>query len=157
MTDHQLIELSAKSDLPLIVSTGMSTLEDVDSVVAFLEKVDKQNYVLLHTVSVYPAEHSLLNLRVIPMMQKRYPCIIGYSGHEDDLEPSIVAAAFGAQIIERHITLDNSLWGTDQKASLPVLAMDMLGKRIASIFDCLGNGEKTIIPQELEARNKLRG
>ena len=90
-------------------------------------------------------------------MQKRYDCIIGYSGHEYDLEPSAMAVALGAKIIERHITLDHEMWGTDHQSSLEVHAMDSLGKRIRGINEIMGNSNKIITESEKEALKKLRG
>ena len=90
-------------------------------------------------------------------MKERYGCTIGYSGHEYDLEPSVIAVSMGAKIIERHITLDHNMWGTDQKSSLEVHAMDLLSKRIATINDMLGSTEKIITESEKNVMKKLRG
>ena len=90
-------------------------------------------------------------------MKERYGCIIGYSGHEPNLEPTIIAITLGAQIIERHVTLDHNMWGTDQKSSLEVLAMDMLKKRVDDISVVIGKPEKIITDSEKPVLNKLRG
>jgi N-acetylneuraminate synthase len=122
-----------------------------------LAKYSKGDYVLMHTNSSYPAPPEELNLKVINFLQERYKCIIGYSGHEYDLEPTVIASSLGASIIERHVTLDHNMWGSDHFASLEVHAMDMLRKRIKNIGVFLGDGIKKLTTKELEVRKKLRG
>ena len=156
LTEKELLIEASKSGKPLIVSTGMSTIEEIDSAVEILEKYASE-YVLMHCNSAYPAPQNELNLQCIQTFKKRYKCPIGYSGHEYDLEPTVYAAVLGAKIIERHITLDHNIWGTDQSASLEVLAMDILKKRIKNIDGILGNGEKRITEKEKLIRKKLRG
>lgn len=157
LTEHEFLVESGKSGKPVILSTGMSTVEEIDAAVNVLEMHSRGNYVLMHTNSSYPAPPEELNLRVILFLKDRYKCVVGYSGHEYDLEPSIIAASLGASMIERHITLDHTMWGSDQSASLEVHAMDMLGKRIKNIQMILGDGIKRITGKELEVRKKLRG
>ena len=118
----------------------MSTLSEVDAAVNIVEK-HGQKPVVLHCHSSYPAPHDELNLSIIPFYKERYDCIVGYSGHENDLEPSVIAVSLGAQVIERHITIDHGMWGTDQKSSLEILAMDMLAKRIKDIKVIIGTPE----------------
>jgi N-acetylneuraminate synthase len=156
MTNEELVAESAKSGVPLIMSTGMSTLKEVDDAVNNVLK-HTDNLVLMHTNSSYPSPIDELNLSLIPFMAERYNCVIGYSGHEQDLEPSVVAAVLGAKVIERHITLSHDMWGTDQKASLEVVAMDMLYKRIKNINTMMGSSEKNVTNSELAVRKKLRG
>jgi len=156
LTEINLITEAAKSGKPLVVSTGMSTIEEIDRAVEILEKYASQ-YVLMHCNSAYPAPQNELNLRCIQTLKERYNCPIGYSGHEDDLEPTVYATVLGVRIIERHITLDHDMWGTDQKSSLEVIAMDMLKKRIKNIDGILGNGEKRITEKEKAIKEKLRG
>lgn len=156
ITNKELLTETAKSNIPLVVSTGMSNWKIIDSAVEILE-YEKADYVLLHCNSTYPAPHNELNLNVIPEMKKRYDCIVGYSGHEYDLEPSVLAVALGAQIIERHVTLDHNMWGTDQKSSLEVHAMDMLMKRLKDVREILGKPEKIITESEKHVLKKLRG
>ena len=91
------------------------------------------------------------------MFKERYGCVVGYSGHEYDIEPTSIAVTLGAKIIERHITLSHKMWGTDQKASLEVHGMDLLKKRIQDIDKILGDGEKIVTKNELPIKNKLRG
>lgn len=155
--DRDMMKLACESGKPLLVSTGMSTLEETDEMVGFLEKYSDGNYILLHTNSAYPSPAEDLNLRMIKTLKERYHCLVGYSGHEQDLEPTVIATAFGAKVIERHVTLDHSMWGTDQAASLTVTAMSMLQGRMKEVLVMLGTGEKTISEKEKEARWKLRG
>ena len=144
-----------KFSLPMIISTGMSTQKEVDEAINFLSS---SKLAVLHCVSTYPTPTSELNLNVIKTFQSKYPnLIIGYSGHEYDLEPSVIAVALGAKIIERHVTLDHGMWGTDQKSSLEVHAMDLLRKRIENINCILGNTEKKITDSEKDVMEKLRG
>lgn len=155
--NEDILKEACKSGKPIIISTGMSTLEETDRTVEMLEKYGNGDYILLHTNSSYPADNAELNLSVMKTLEKRYNCLVGYSGHEMNLEPTVVAAALGAKVIERHITLSHDMWGTDQKASLEVHAMDMLQKRISSIVQAIGDGEKHIYEGEAAARTKLRG
>lgn len=156
-TDMNLLELACKSRKPLLLSTGMSTLEELDKTVDYLEKYSDGNYILLHTNSVYPSPAAELNLRMITTLKKRYHCLVGYSGHEYDLEPTVVAVSLGAKVIERHVTLDHNMWGTDQAASLSVNAMAMMHGRVKEILLMLGDGKKVITEKEKEVRLKLRG
>lgn len=155
--NQTMMKMACESGKPLLVSTGMSTLEETDEMVSFLEKYSDGNYILLHTNSAYPTPAEELNLRMIKTLQERYHCLVGYSGHEQDLEPTVIATAFGAKVIERHVTLDHSMWGTDQMASLTVTAMSMLQGRMKEVLVMLGTGEKTITENEKEIRKKLRG
>ena len=154
--DRDMMKLACESGKPLLVSTGMSTLEELDEMVEYLEKYSDGNYILLHTNSAYPTPVAELNLRMIETLKDRYHCLVGYSGHEQDLEPTVVATALGAKVIERHVTLDHNMWGTDQAASLSVAAMAMLQGRIQEILVMLGDGEKTISEKEKLVRKKLR-
>jgi N-acetylneuraminate synthase len=156
ITNKKLIESLSQIDQFYILSTGMMNWKMVDEVVNVLEKHNLK-YALLHCNSTYPAPHDELNLSVIPEMKKRYGCVVGYSGHEFDLEPSILAVAMGAQIIERHITLDHKMWGTDQKSSLEVHAMDLFQKRMKGVRGIIGVPEKVITESEKITMNKLRG
>ena len=134
----------------------MSDWKIVDDAVNIIGKYTEQ-FAMLHCNSTYPAPHDELNLNVIPIMMDRYGCLVGYSGHEYDLEPSVLAATLGAQIIERHITLDHKMWGTDQGSSLEVHAMDLLRKRIKNVNSILGGDSKVITESEKPVMKKLRG
>ena len=151
-----MIAEAAKSGKPVILSTGMTTMEEVDHAVEVLEKYGKGDYILLHTNSAYPAPVKDLNLRMIETLRNRFGCLVGYSGHEANLEPTIAAVALGACVIERHVTLSHDMWGSDQKASLEVHAMDMLNKRIRDVHMALGTGEKYMSDSESVQRKKLR-
>jgi N-acetylneuraminate synthase len=157
LTEKDFLEASAKSGKKIILSTGMSTVEEIDEAVNILEKYSQGNYLLMYTNSAYPTPPGDINLMVIPFLQKRYGCIIGYSGHEYDLEPTVLAVALGAKLIERHITLSHGMWGSDHSASLEVHAMDMLAKRIKDVNLVLGDGIKKVTEKECEVRKKLRG
>ena len=102
----------------------------------------------MHTNSTYPTPPEDINLKIISFLQERYQCIVGYSGHEYDLEPSVIATVLGAKVIERHVTLDHTMWGSDQFASLEVHAMDMLAKRIRAVEKILGDGKKRLTESE---------
>ena len=155
LTDHELLEKSAETKKQLIISTGMSTLKEVDDAVNLIMK-SGVSPVILHANSCYPAPLEDLNLRVIPFFIERYNCTIGYSGHEHSLEPTVAAVILGAKVIERHVTIDHNLWGTDQKSSLTILAMDTLYRRIKEVENYLGKSEKIVTEGELEIRKKLR-
>lgn len=157
LTESECIIAASQSGKPVILSTGMSTIEEVDAAVEILEKNAKNGYALMHTNSVYPTPPEDLNLGVINFLKERYGCVVGYSGHEHDLEPTVIAASLGASIIERHVTLDHNMWGSDHFASLEVHGMDLLHKRIKSIRGIIGDGNKRITEKEAEARKRLRG
>ncbi len=155
ITNLDLIKKVSESGVPLLLSTGMSNWEIVDNAVNIIEKA-KSKYALLHCNSSYPAPIDQLNLNNIPAMIERYDCPIGYSGHEYDLEPSAVAVVLGATIIERHITVDHNMWGTDHKSSIEIPAMDSLQKRLYNINKMLGSREKNISESEKSIIKKLR-
>ena len=156
MTNKELVSETAKTGKAVIMSTGMSSLEEVDSAVENLLSTT-DNFVLMHTNSSYPTPKEEINLSLIPFLKNRYDCVVGYSGHEKDLEPTVIAAALGATVIERHITLSHDLWGTDQKSSLEVLAMDMLQKRVQDVNLIMGEPKKVVTESEISIRHKLRG
>jgi N-acetylneuraminate synthase len=155
LTDLKLLEETAKTGKPMIISTGMSTLEEIDSAVNIILKNGKKPCIL-HSNSCYPAPVEDLNLSLIPFLKDRYDCVIGYSGHEYNVEPTVVATALGAMVIERHITLGHNLWGTDQKSSLTITGMDRLYNRIKDIDLMIGKPIKTVTKGEMEIRKKLR-
>jgi N-acetylneuraminate synthase len=157
LTEHECLIAASKSGNPVVLSTGMSTVPEIDAAVNLLEKHARGGYVLMHTNSAYPAPPEELNLRVIDFLKERYGCIVGYSGHEEDLEPSVIAVSLGASLIERHVTLDHHMWGSDHFASLEVHGMNLLRKRIKYINVILGDGVKKLTGKETEVRKKLRG
>lgn len=154
INDEDLLSSCAQSGKPIIFSTGMSTLKEVDKAVNLVSRYSS-NYCLLHTNSAYPAPIEDLNLSLIPFYIDRYKCPVGYSGHEYNIEPSVIAVALGAKVIERHITLDHNMWGTDHKSSLTVSGMDRLIVRIKTIEKALGKPIKQISDKESEIRKKL--
>ena len=156
-TNEEMIKKACESGKPVIISEGMSELDEMDKTVSWLEKYSNGDYIICHTNSTYPSPNKELNLRLIPEMKKRYDCLVGYSGHEANLEPSVIAAVLGACVIERHVTLSHEMWGSDQKASLEVQAMSLLKKRITSSLETLGTGEKKLYESEMKKRRELRG
>jgi len=155
ITNIPFLEEVAKKKKKTLISTGMSTLKDIDKAVEIFEK-NKCPYVLNHCVSTYPAPPEDLNLLVIKTLKKRYKCEIGYSGHEVDLLPSILAVMLGAEYIERHITLDRAMFGTDQAASLEKRGLELLVRDIRRIDILLGSGEKKFNKHEQEIAAKQR-
>jgi N-acetylneuraminate synthase len=155
LTDFGLLNRVKKVGRPVILSTGMSTMNQIEQAVAIL---DSSNLILMHTVSTYPAKDEQLNLSAIQTLKNRFPEIpIGYSGHEVGLLPSVIAVAkFGAVCVERHITLDRSMWGSDQAASIELEGMLRLARDIRQIPKLNGSGEKKILDEELPIQKKLR-
>ncbi len=155
--NEELIKAACVYKKPIILSTGMCTQDELDKTVSLLEDFSDGRYILMHTNSTYPASNDRLNLRYIQTIKERYHCLAGYSGHEQNLEPTVAAVALGAKVIERHVTVSHELWGTDQKASLEISAMNMVYKRCCGIIEAIGSGQKTLEEDELQIRMKLRG
>jgi N-acetylneuraminate synthase len=153
LTDDNLLKHTRAKGKPLLLSTGMSTIEQVDHAVDVLGKSD---LVLLHTCSTYPSQYPELNLRVIQTLRERYGIPVGYSGHETGLPSSVAAAALGACIVERHITTDRSLWGSDHAASLEPNGINRLVRDIRLVETSMGDGVKRVVPSELPIMQKLR-
>ena len=153
----ELIKESARSNKELIISTGMSTLEEVDNAVQTIKNANSNcQYSILHCNSSYPAPVEDLNLKCIKTLQERYQCRVGYSGHESILLPSILAANMGAVIIERHITLDRTMWGTDQLSSVEPQGLIKLVKGIRELEESFGDGKIIVTESEKPVRKKLR-
>ena len=155
VTDIGLIEESAKTGHSILLSTGMSDLGEIDKAVDTLRKYSN-NFALMHTNSSYPTQIEDININCIKTLRERYGCEVGYSGHEYGLEATVFAAVLGAKILERHITLDHTMWGTDQASSVEPMGMDILYKRIRCVENILGDGKKRITQDELMVREKLR-
>jgi len=153
LTDDDLLQHIRSMGRPIILSTGMSTLEQVDHA---LEILGKKNLILLHTCSTYPANYDELNLKVIQTMKERYGIPVGYSGHETGLPTSSAAVAMGACVMERHITLDRSMWGSDQAASLEPNGISRLVRDIRLIEMAMGDGIKRVGEREAPIMKKLR-
>lgn len=153
LTDDRLLCYTRSKGKPIILSTGMSTLEQIDHAVELLGTTD---LVLLHTCSAYPSQYPELNLRVILTLRDRYGVPVGYSGHETGLPSSVAAAALGACMIERHITTDRSLWGSDHAASLEPNGINRLVRDIRLVETSMGDGVKRVVPSEVPIMQKLR-
>jgi N-acetylneuraminate synthase len=153
LTDSGLLKKLHAIGRPLILSTGMSTIEQIKEAVALL---DMDKLVLTHATSTYPCDPSELNLKVIQVLRDAFPCPIGYSGHEVGLIPSVVAVAMGACLVERHITLDRAMWGSDQAASVEPQGFERMVKYIRVTEASLGDGVKKIYDSELSSLKKLR-
>ena len=154
VTDHELLRALAATGKPIILSTGMSTLEQIDAAVDVL---GTDNLIMLHATSTYPLPPEEANLRMIPALRERYAGVpIGYSGHERGLQISIAAVTLGAVAVERHITLDRAMWGSDHAASLEPTGLEHLVRDIRIVEEALGDGEKRVFPGELAPQAKLR-
>ena len=153
LTDDNLLSHHQKCNRPIMLSTGMSTLEQIDHAV---EVLGKEKLILMHCTSTYPSKLEELNLRSIITLKKRYGVPVGYSGHEVGLATSLAAAVLGACVIERHITLDRAMWGSDQAASVEFQGFTRLVRDIHSVEISLGDGEKKIYESEIPIMKKLR-
>lgn len=153
LTDDALLRHHRRTGRPMILSTGMSTLAQVDHAV---EVLGTKDLVLLHTTSAYPARVDDLNLRMIPALRERYGVPVGYSGHETGLAPSLAAVALGACMVERHITLDRAMWGSDQAASVEPPGLMRLVRDARVIEASLGDGVKKVSADEAPIQKKLR-
>jgi len=153
LTDESLLRRLRQTGRPLILSTGMSTMEQIERAVALL---DRSRLVLTHATSSYPCEPEELNLRAIETLRRKFEVPVGYSGHEVGLIPSAVAVALGACLVERHITLDRALWGSDQAASVEPGGFERLVKYIRVTELALGDGVKRVYDSEVASLRKLR-
>jgi N-acetylneuraminate synthase len=153
LTDEALLRRLRKTGRPLILSTGMSTMEQIERAVAVL---DRERLILMHATSSYPCEPEELNLRAIESLRRKFDVPVGYSGHEVGLVPSAVAVALGACLVERHITLDRALWGSDQAASVEPGGFERLVKYIRVTEIALGDGVKRVYDSEVASLRKLR-
>jgi N-acetylneuraminate synthase len=153
LTDDGLLRHTRSKGKPIVLSTGMSTLDQIDHAVDVLGKED---LILLHCCSAYPSQYAELNLRAIPVLRERYGLPIGYSGHETGIASSVAAATLGACIVERHVTLDRSLWGSDQAASLEPNGIMRVVRDIRLVELALGDGVKSVLPSEVPVMQKLR-
>jgi N-acetylneuraminate synthase len=155
VTHLDFLKVVAEERKPTFLSTGMSTFADIDRAVDIFRSA-KCPVILMHAVSVYPAQDDELHLNGIRALADRYHMPVGYSGHEVSPMPSIVAAALGAIVIERHITLDRAMYGSDQSASLERRGLEILVNEVKRLREYLGNGEKTVSARELAVARKLR-
>ena len=153
LTDHDLLRALKDTGKYLWVSTGMSTIDEVDQAMKIL---GNENITLFHTNSTYPCPPEETNLRTMATLRERYGVPVGYSGHEPGLQVSVAAVALGATAIERHITLDRTMWGSDHAASLEPHGLETLVRDIRIVEKALGDGVKRLYPGEEEPRRRLR-
>lgn len=153
LTDDKLLLKKAATGKPIILSTGMSTMEEIEHAVSILPR---ERLILMHTTSTYPCKPHEINLRMIHTLREKFKLPVGYSGHEVGLQISIAAATLGAVAIERHITLDRTMWGTDQAASLEPSGLQRLVRDIRIVQQALGDGVKKVYESELPIKAKLR-
>lgn len=154
LTDHALLAKMKATGKPLIISTGMSTLNEI---IEAVEAIGTDNLLIAHSTSSYPCPPEELNLRMIQTLSDLFPNTpIGYSGHETGLATTVAAVAMGACFVERHFTLDRATWGSDQAASVEPTGMHRLVKDIRSVEDALGDGVKRVYASEMSSRKKLR-
>ena len=155
ITHLEFLKQAAKRKKYTFISTGMSGYKEIDNAI----KIFKENdcpFELMHSVSAYPAPEDQLNLNLIKKMKKKYNCNVGYSGHEPSVSPSLVAVTLGASSLERHITLDRSMYGSDQSASLEERGLKELVSIIRKVPKVIGDGEKKILDCEIDVAKKLR-
>ena len=154
LTDRPLLERVRATGRPLMLSTGMSTLDEIAQAVKW---VGTDNLLVAHSTSAYPCPPQELNLRMVPALQALFPTLpIGYSGHETGLATTVAAVALGACFVERHFTLDRAMWGSDHAASVEPGGMAKLVRDIRDVEEALGDGQKQVYDSELEPRRRLR-
>lgn len=155
LTNKELLEESVKTGKKIILSVGMSTLDEIDAAVKILRK--SNDFALLHCNSSYPAPLNELNLSAVQTLKNRYNCEVGYSGHEFRLGTTVASIYLGATIIERHITLDRTMWGTDHMSSVEPQGLIKLVKGIRELEEAHGDGIIRVTDSQIPVRNKLRG
>ena len=154
LTDHKLLKHVRKTGKPMVISTGMSTMEQIRKAV---KVIGEENLVIMHCTSTYPCEPEELNLKMIETLRKEFPNNpIGYSGHEVGLVPSAIAVSLGACMVERHMTLDRAMWGSDQAASVEPGGFERLVKYIRVAEASIGDGVKKVYESEMPSLKKLR-
>ncbi len=153
LTNDEFLKKVKSTGKPILLSTGMSTMEEIRHAVDIL---GEDNLIIFQCTSTYPNEHKEINLRVIEQFRKEFSCPIGYSGHEKGLLPSILSVELGAASVERHITVDRTLWGSDQAASLEPEGLRRMVRDIREVKTILGDGKKVVYDSELPIKKKLR-
>jgi N-acetylneuraminate synthase len=153
LTDNSLLLHARDTGLPVILSTGMSTMEQIKKAV---KVIGEENLLITHATSTYPCDPEELNLKMIRTLVETFSCPIGYSGHEVGLIPTVVAVSMGACMVERHITLDRAMWGSDQAASVEPGGIERLVKYIRVTEQSLGDGVKRVYESEMSSLRKLR-
>lgn len=153
LTDDDLLKHIKSKGRPVMISTGMSTMEQINHALSIL---GKEKTILMHTTSTYPSKPEELNLKVIQTLNKQFNVPVGYSGHEVGVSPSVAAVVLGACAIERHITLDRAMWGSDQAASLEPQGLERMIRDIRLVSTILGDGKKRVFDSEVPILKKLR-
>jgi N-acetylneuraminate synthase len=153
LTDLELLKKLLDTGRPMIVSTGMSTMEEIRT---SMKMIPLDRLIITHTTSAYPCAPDELNLRMLQTLKEEFSCPIGYSGHEVGLIPSVVSVALGSCLVERHFTLDRAMWGGDQAASVEPGGFERLVKYIRVTEQALGDGVKKVYDSEIPIRKKLR-
>ncbi len=153
LTDDALLRHHRQCGRPVVLSTGMSTLEEIDHAI---EVLGREDLILLHCTSTYPSQVKELNLRAMATLKQRYGVPVGYSGHEVGLATTVAAATLGAVMVERHITLDRAMWGSDQAASVEPQGFARMVRDIRTIEEAAGDGVKRVYDSEVPIREKLR-
>jgi N-acetylneuraminate synthase len=153
LTDHALLSHVRTKGKPVILSTGMSTMDEIHDAV---EVLGTEDLLIAHATSTYPCDPDELNLHMIETLREAFPCPIGYSGHEVGLVPTVIAVSLGACMVERHITLDRAMWGSDQAASVEPGGFERLVKYIRVTEDSLGDGVKHVYESEQDSISRLR-
>ena len=155
IVDKKFLNFVASQKKHTFISTGMSTMKNISDAVKIFRK-KKCSFELMHCVSTYPMKDETANLNMINSLKKRFKCKVGYSGHESGLAISIAASAFGISSLERHITLDRTMYGSDQSASIAPNGLQNLVASVRKIENALGNGIKVFLPEEKIIAKKLR-
>lgn len=153
LTDLELLEHTNTTGRPIMLSSGMSTMEEIRKGVS---RIDPDNLLLAHSTSAYPCKPSELNLRMIQTLKKEFDCPIGYSGHEVGLQTTLAAVVMGASFVERHITLDRAMWGSDQAASVEPMGIMRLVRDIRIVEEAMGDGVKRVYESEQPLIERLR-
>jgi len=156
VTDLELIEHVCKTKKPILISTGMSTIEEIDKAIELIKK-HTNDFLIMHCVSCYPTEDKDVNLSVIPMLRNRYDSLIGYSGHERGVAITASTVLLGSCAIERHFTLDRTMKGPDHASSVEPVGLNHIVTRAKKFFVSMGNPDKTVLDCELKNRKKFRG
>jgi N-acetylneuraminate synthase len=148
-------QIAQNNSYKTFISTGMSSIDEIDEAVNIFKNYNNNNFELMHCVSTYPCKNEEVNLNIIKTLKKRYDCNIGYSGHEEGLQISVAAVALGATSIERHITLNRTMFGSDQAASISPEGMRILSRDIRTVEEAMGINKKDILESEVPIRKKL--
>lgn len=153
LTDDELLKYTKSKGKPILLSTGMSTMEEIEHA---MEILGEENTIIYHCTATYPSNSNEINLNCIKTLKERFSCPVGYSGHERGIAPSILAVGLGACSVERHITLDRTNWGSDQAASLETPGLFHMVRDIRQVPMLLSDGKKVVYEREIPIRKKLR-